>query len=64
MPIRYTADELRKMIEQAGWVLIRSKGSHLQFKHPERPGTVTIPAHKGTMPMGTANSILKQAGLK
>ena len=48
-----------------GWRLVRQKGSHRQFQHPTRQGTVTV-AGKPSMdlPPGTLNSILKQAGLK
>ncbi|HXG29420.1 MAG TPA: type II toxin-antitoxin system HicA family toxin [Nevskiales bacterium] len=40
------------------------KGSHHQFKHPVKPGRVTVPHPKRDLPVGTSNSILKQAGLK
>lgn len=65
MPVRYTADELVKLIKKDGWFLVRSSGSsHHHFNHPAKPGTTTIPMHKGTMNPKTANSVLKQAGLK
>ncbi|MFQ5859903.1 MAG: type II toxin-antitoxin system HicA family toxin [Anaerolineae bacterium] len=53
------------MIEDDGWVLVRTRGSHRQYKHPEKPGLVTIagrPNHD--LAPGTYNSILKQARLK
>lgn len=34
--------ELLKLVEKDGWTLVRTKGSHRQFKHPSKPGTVTI----------------------
>ena len=41
------------------------RGSHRQFKHPTKPGTVTIAGKPGIdMPPGTANNVLKRAGLK
>jgi len=55
---------LRKMLEKEGWVLDRVKGSHHQFKHPEKPGVITIPHPRKDIPKGTVHSILKQAGLK
>lgn len=64
MPIRYTAEDLIKMIKKDGWTLDRVKGSHHIYVHPVKTGTVVIPVHRGTLAMGTANSILKQAGLK
>jgi predicted RNA binding protein YcfA (HicA-like mRNA interferase family) len=54
-----------KMIEAYGWEHVATKGSHRQFKHPTRPGRVTIPGNLNhDLPPGTWNSILKQAGLK
>jgi predicted RNA binding protein YcfA (HicA-like mRNA interferase family) len=56
---------LIKMIKTDGWYLVRTKGSHRQFYHPTKPGTVTIAGKPGIdIPSGTLNSILKQAGLK
>lgn len=54
---------LIKMIEEDGWYIVRTKGSHHHFKHPVKPGLVTIPHPKKDVPIGTVNSILKQAGL-
>lgn len=56
--------ELIRMLEIDGWVLKRIRGSHHQFKHPERPGLVTVPHPEKDLPKGTINSIKKQAGLK
>lgn len=64
MPIRYTAKELIKMIEADGWYCVKKAGSHFHFKHPTKTGKVTIPNHNTVMKPATANSILKQAGLK
>jgi predicted RNA binding protein YcfA (HicA-like mRNA interferase family) len=48
-----------------GWEQVRQKGSHRQFRHPSKSGTVTVAGAPGIdMPPGTLNSILKQAGLK
>ncbi len=57
--------ELIALIESDGWALVRTKGSHRQFQHPTKPGTVTIAGNQGVeIPAGTLNSVLKQAGLK
>jgi len=57
--------DLIKKIEDDGWKLARTKGSHRQYHHPSKPGTVTIAGHPtDEMPPGTLNSVLKQAGLK
>ncbi len=53
-----------KLVEQDGWVLVRTQGSHRQYHHPTKPGTVTI-AGKPSLDLGpkTERSILRQAGL-
>jgi predicted RNA binding protein YcfA (HicA-like mRNA interferase family) len=57
--------ETIRLIEAAGWYHVRTKGSHRQFRHKVKPGTVTIAGKLGVdVPIGTLNSILKQAGLK
>ena len=54
-----------RIIEQAGWFMVRRKGSHRQFKHHHKKGIVTIAGHlNDELARGTFNSILKQAGLK
>lgn len=47
-----------------GWEQVAQKGSHCQFKHPAKPGRVTVPHPKRDLPVGTLRSIEKQAGLK
>ncbi|GGJ68450.1 putative RNA binding protein YcfA (HicA-like mRNA interferase family) [Anoxybacillus voinovskiensis] len=59
----YSSKELIKMIQQDGWYIVRTTGSHHQFKHPSKPGLVTIPHPKKDLPTKTVKSILKQAGL-
>ena len=54
---------LIKQLEDAGWELIATKGSHHQFKHPLKKGRVTVPHPKKDLPIGTVRSIKKQAGL-
>ncbi|HEU5457427.1 MAG TPA: type II toxin-antitoxin system HicA family toxin [Terracidiphilus sp.] len=57
--------DVLRMIEQDGWYQVAQKGSHRQFKHPQKPGRVTIAGHPSQeMDKGTLNSILKQAELK
>ncbi len=56
--------ELIKQLEADGWYLVRTRGSHHQYKHPIKSGVVTIPHPKRDLPKGTLNSIFKQAGLK
>ena len=57
--------EMIKLIEKDGWFLSRTKGSHRQYKHLTKSGTVTIAGKESIdIPNGTLNSVLKQAGLK
>jgi predicted RNA binding protein YcfA (HicA-like mRNA interferase family) len=56
--------EVIELLEADGWYEVAVKGSHRQFKHPAKPGRVTVPHPKSEMAKGTLNSILKQAGLK
>ena len=57
--------EVIKMLEDDGWYLARTKGSHRQFKHPEKAGTVTVSGNLGVdMPIGTLKSVWRQAQLE
>jgi len=64
----YTGDvkvrEVVEMLERDGWDLIVTRGSHRQFKHPTKPGRVTVSGSLGDdMPKGTLASVKRQAGL-
>ena len=51
-----------KLIESDGWYLVVTKGSHRQYKHPTKPGRVTIAGHPSDdLAPGTLNSVFKQA---
>lgn len=53
------------MLNDDGWYLVATQGSHRQFKHPTKAGRVTVPGKpRDDLPLGTLNSILRQAGLK
>ena len=57
--------EVIRVLESNGWRLVRTKGSHRQYRHPDRQELVTVPDHAGVdLKPGTLNSILKKAGLK
>ena len=54
-----------KLIEKDGWYLIATRGSHRQYKHPSKPGRVTIAGHAShDLAPGTLHSIFKQAQLQ
>ena len=53
------------LVEADGWRLQRMRGSHRQYKHPDKPGTVTIPGKRTEdLHPKIAASILSQAGLE
>jgi predicted RNA binding protein YcfA (HicA-like mRNA interferase family) len=57
--------EAIRMIEDDGWRLVETRGSHRQYKHPTKSGRVTIAGKPSDdLAPGTLNSILKQAGLR
>ncbi|MGH8202065.1 MAG: type II toxin-antitoxin system HicA family toxin [Steroidobacteraceae bacterium] len=57
--------EVLRMLHDDGWFLAATRGSHRQFKHPSKPGRVTVAGKPSDdLAPGTANSILKQSGLK
>ena len=57
--------DILRLLTDNGWVLVRTRGSHQQYRHSSKPGLVTL-AGSGNddLAPGTLNSILKQAGLK
>jgi predicted RNA binding protein YcfA (HicA-like mRNA interferase family) len=57
--------EILKLLESDGWYLVVTKGSHRQYKHPKKPGRVTIAGHPShDLAPGTLNSIFRQAQIK
>jgi len=64
MPKRYSSVDLVEIVEADGWFKVSKNGSHIKFKHSKKSGIVVIPHPKKDMPTGTAEKILKMAGLK
>ena len=57
--------DVLQQLKDAGWQQVGQTGSHRQFKHPTKPGRVTVPGKPSDdVALGTLNSIRKQAGLK
>jgi predicted RNA binding protein YcfA (HicA-like mRNA interferase family) len=55
--------EVLRRLKDDGWVQVKAKGGHRQFKHPTRPGRVTVSGKlSDTLPPGTLGSIFRQAG--
>ena len=61
-----TVREVLKILHKDGWQEVenRTKGSHIQLRHPTKQGKVTVASHSGDIAKGTMNSIMRQAGLK
>jgi predicted RNA binding protein YcfA (HicA-like mRNA interferase family) len=61
---RLKVRDVIRVIERDGWILMRTRGSHRQFRHPFKSGTVTISGNLARdMPLGTVKSVIKQARL-
>ena len=57
--------EAIRLIEDDGWYLVATRGSHRQYKHPSKAGRVAIAGKPSDdLAPGTRNSIMKEAGLK
>jgi predicted RNA binding protein YcfA (HicA-like mRNA interferase family) len=55
--------EVLKILENDGWYLAATKGSHRQFKHPTKKSRVTVPGKPSkVLPIGTERSILSRQG--
>jgi predicted RNA binding protein YcfA (HicA-like mRNA interferase family) len=51
-----------RAFSRLGWTVARRTGSHAIVTKPGQT-SVTIPVHPGTLKLGTAKAILRQAGL-
>lgn len=56
--------EIIKALTKDGWVKVSQAGDHVQFKHPIKPGRVTVTHPRKDFPIGTLKSIERQSGLK
>jgi len=56
--------KIMKQLRKAGWQLHHARGSHHQFKHPDKPGKVTLSHPRKDLPIEVVRSIEKQSGLK
>ncbi len=57
-----TRDVLARLIREGWQEARRGPGDHVQFKHPQRPGRVTLDTGAREIPTGTLRSIFRQAG--
>ena len=57
--------EAFRLLRDDGWVVVATRGSHVQLKHATKPGRVTVAGHPNDdLAPGTLKSILDQADLK
>lgn len=64
MPTPLKVREVLRLLRRDGWALTRHRGSHRQFAHPTKPGTVTVAGKESDdIDTGTLKSIFDQAAL-
>jgi predicted RNA binding protein YcfA (HicA-like mRNA interferase family) len=57
--------DIIRLLERDGWRLVATRGSHRQYRHPTKPGRVTVAGKSSDeLARGTLSSVFKQAGLK
>jgi predicted RNA binding protein YcfA (HicA-like mRNA interferase family) len=62
-PRRRKTRDVVAALQADGWFVARKgPGDHLQFKHPVKPGKVTVDSGEPEIPTGTLRSIYRQAG--
>ena len=57
----YSSKEVIRLLQADGWYEVRCAGDHHQFRHPTKPGLVTIPHPRKDIPIRTLKSIERQA---
>ena len=60
----FSSRDIIIMLEKDGWLFIKATGDHHHFKHPVKPGKVTVPHPVKDIKIGTLKNIERQAGLK
>lgn len=59
----YSSREVLKMLLADGWYEVNCVGDHHQFKHPTKPGRVTLTHPVKDIPIGTLKNISRQSGV-
>ena len=59
-----TFRELEKILNANGWYHHHTRGSHYIYRNKEQNLSIPVPKHKGDIPKGTLNNILRQTGIK
>ena len=61
---RYSSREVTQALKADGWYVVNIVGSHHQFRHPTKPGRVTVKHPDKDIPRKTLDSIERQSGLR
>lgn len=61
---RYSSREVLKMLLDDGWYEVDCVGDHHQFKHPKKPGKVTLRHPVKDLSIRDLKSIERQSGLQ
>lgn len=59
----YSSREVIRILQADGWYEVACAGDHHQFKHPVKPGKVTVTHPVKDIPVRTLKSIERQAGV-
>lgn len=59
----YSSREILRLLHKDGWYEVACDGGHHQFKHPTKPGRVTLTHPRKSIPLGTLKSISRQSGI-
>ncbi len=61
---RLKAQEVTRILQRHGFVLVSQRGSHQKWRHPDTGKQVIVPYHKGKeLPLGTLTSIIDGSGV-
>ncbi|HEX2115974.1 MAG TPA: type II toxin-antitoxin system HicA family toxin [Alphaproteobacteria bacterium] len=60
----YSSERVIELLEADGWYVVAQEGAHMHFRHPRKPGRVTVQHPLKDVPAATRRSIADQAGIK
>lgn len=63
MPAKYTFNDIERAVEKAGFVFLRSDGSHNMYTCPQTALSVCLPKHQSGISSGVAEETLNQVVL-
>ena len=60
----YSRQRLVEVLKADGWYVVAREGAHMHFRHPSKPGRVTVQHPLDDVPEATHRSIAGQAGIR